>query len=222
MLSYLFRLLEIIFDFIASCIYFISARLKGIKKHANILLIGPTNSGKTTLAHVLRTKFRRDPDPDYLDRDASGPYGTHVDFGGTRFQFIDTGGFAAPPLSWFFPQADGIVFLVDAAQEAQWYRETNGMLREVLGDKQLIGIPVVIIGNKIDHPNAVSTEELIQLMELDEGRLDVVRRERAIEVVMASVVLNQGLRVLLERLSQHVNESAFHNVAQRRKQETGR
>ncbi|KAL4912796.1 ADP-ribosylation factor family-domain-containing protein [Aspergillus aurantiobrunneus] len=123
----------------------------------------------------------------------------------TRFTLLDTGGLARPPLPVFFSLANGIVFVVDAA-DADSFCDARRMLWEVLEIEELKGVLVVILGNKIDHCNAVSLEEFLGLLGLgeDEAKLDSIRQERALEVVMGSVRLGCGTQGILNWLSRHV------------------
>ncbi|KAL3451149.1 hypothetical protein BJX65DRAFT_269036 [Aspergillus insuetus] len=80
------------------------------------------------------------------------------------------------------------------------------MLDDLLKSEEVAGVPVVIFVNKIDHYGAVGPEEFLMLMELIKGDtgLDVLRKERAIEVVFGSVVLGQGVDEAIQWLAEHV------------------
>lgn len=80
-------------------------------------------------------------------------------------------------------------------QDSDRFIEARTVLEELLGMDQLRKTPFLILGNKIDHPNAVSEDELRHQLNLwhttGKGKvpLDGIR---PIEVFMCSVVMRQG------------------------------
>ncbi|KAJ0421356.1 P-loop containing nucleoside triphosphate hydrolase protein [Aspergillus carlsbadensis] len=180
-------------------VYILKCRLQGNPTHSKILITGPSNAGKTTLAHKLRTEA-----------------GGKVDWRETakrqrrrqRLTFVETSGFAAPPLSTFLPGTAGILFMLDA-KDYDLFPGARRMLDGLFKSGEVAGVPVVIFVNKIDQYAAMGPEEVLRFLGLDGNEdgvtgLDILRRERAVEVMFGSVVLGQGVDEAIWWLAEHV------------------
>lgn len=101
----------------------------------------------------------------------------------------------------YFPAVDAIVFLVDAADQER-INESREELISLLNDEQVASAPVLVLGNKIDKPNAFSEDHLkyyLGISQMTTGKQQIARSElssRPMEVFMCSVLRRQGKLVL--------------------------
>ncbi|KAL2821210.1 ADP-ribosylation factor family-domain-containing protein [Aspergillus granulosus] len=200
MLSLLLGLIAKFFEIIDSYIYRFRCHLQGITKHAEVLITGTPDSGKTSLAHKLREDSGRGQ---IRWRPGSIATTAHLDYNKTRFTFFEPGGLAAPPIFGFLRSANGIIFMVDGKNYDK-FMEARIMLDLLLERDEIRGVPVAIFMNKIDSPLVPHPEEFLELMGFHNGELDRIRKERAIEVFFGTVIMGQGVQEVIRWLEEHV------------------
>ncbi|KAK3302242.1 small COPII coat GTPase sar1 [Chaetomium strumarium] len=80
----------------------------------------------------------------------------------------------------------GIVFMVDA-HDTKRFDEAAAELHALSAAEELEGVPFLVLGNKIDHPDAITTAQVIR----DRLRVDEIQN-RPIRVFMCSVAARLG------------------------------
>uniref|UniRef100_F1L909 small monomeric GTPase n=1 Tax=Ascaris suum TaxID=6253 RepID=F1L909_ASCSU len=110
----------------------------------------------------------------------------------------------------YFPAVDAIVFLVDCA-DLDRIGESKRELESLLTDEQVASCPVLVLGNKIDKPNALGEEQLkwhLGISNITTGKGQISRSDlssRPLEVFMCSVLRRQGYGEGFRWLSQYLD-----------------
>eukprot|EP01013_Petalomonas_cantuscygni_P010543 TRINITY_DN2366_c0_g1_i1.p1 TRINITY_DN2366_c0_g1~~TRINITY_DN2366_c0_g1_i1.p1 ORF type:complete len:194 (-),score=38.87 TRINITY_DN2366_c0_g1_i1:720-1301(-) len=175
-------------------------------KSGRILFLGLDNAGKTTLLHVLKEGSLR------VHKPTIHPNIEELNFGSLRLKTYDLGGHLEARRLWkdYFIEVDAIVFLIDAADKDR-FTEARAELDALLQYEDLKDVPVAILGNKIDEPNAVPAETLkaaMGLQNLTTGRGQVRSGVRPLELFMCSVVKQAGYGDAFRWLSQYLRNAS--------------
>ncbi|CAG9461935.1 unnamed protein product [Pedinophyceae sp. YPF-701] len=171
--------------------------LRGLffKKEMELSLIGLQNAGKTSLVNVLATgHFSQDMIP------TVGFSMRKVTKGRVTIKVWDLGGQARFRSMWerYCRGVGTIVYVVDAADQAVMEASARE-LHSLLSKPSLSGIPLLVLANKSDLPQALPVQEFVARMELD------ALREREVCVYCVSCKTGQGIDLVLQWLTEHAS-----------------
>ena len=162
-------------------------------REMELSLIGLQNAGKTSLVNVLSTStFQEDMIP------TVGFNMRKVTKGGVTIKMWDLGGQARFRSMWerYCRGVQAIVFVVDAA-DLDGVDAAKGELHELLAKPSLAGIPLLVLGNKNDLPEALSATDLIARLDLRE------LRDREVCLYSISCKRQSNIDVTLDWLTRH-------------------
>ncbi|KAL5267238.1 hypothetical protein ACHWQZ_G004314 [Mnemiopsis leidyi] len=132
------------------------------KEEMELTLVGMQNSGKTTFVNVLASgQFNEDMIP------TVGFNMRKVTKGNVTIKLWDIGGQPRFRSMWerYCRGVSCIVYMVDAADHER-LEGSKQELHNLLSKPQLVGIPVLVLGNKKDLPNSLDENQLIDKLEL--------------------------------------------------------
>ena len=131
---------------------------------------------------------------------------------GVNFQAFDLGGHEIARKVWgdYFAKCDAVVYLVDSADRDR-FGESRAELDALLSDDALSGVPFVVLGNKVDLPEAASEDEIRYALGLTnattgKGKATDSRDSgiRPIEIYMCSVVRRMGFSEGFKWVAQYI------------------
>nr|QXF29078.1 SarB [Planomonas micra] len=130
-------------------------------KEATIVIIGLDNAGKTTLLYKLKSGSVKT----FVPTQRANMERVHV--GNLKIHAWDLGGHDQVRHLWrqYLPEADAVVFIVDSADRER-LGEAAAELHGILEEKDMAGTPIAVLANKMDLPNALPRDQMLQALNL--------------------------------------------------------
>uniref|UniRef100_A0A8C1VBZ1 small monomeric GTPase n=1 Tax=Cyprinus carpio TaxID=7962 RepID=A0A8C1VBZ1_CYPCA len=182
--------MSFIFDWIYSGFSSVLQFLGLYKKSGKLVFLGLDNAGKTTLLHMLKDDRLGQHVP------TLHPTSEELTIAGMTFTTFDLGGHA---------QGDVSIHQVSCLMPY------CTCVCALMTDETIGNVPILILGNKIDKPEAISEEKLREIFGLynqTTGKGNIPLKElntRPLEVFMCSVLKRQGYGEGFRWLSQYID-----------------
>lgn len=162
------------------------------KQEVRVLILGLNFAGKTTILYRLS-----------LDQAVTQVAPTvafnleTVEVGNLKLSIWDLGGQDQLRPFWrlYYKGTSGIVFVIDSADRKRidlCAEQLNGLLHE----EELKGVPIIIMANKQDLPDAMKAEEISQKLALSSIK------DRAWTIIPTSALKGEGIKESFEWLSE--------------------
>ncbi|CAD7941517.1 unnamed protein product [Amoebophrya sp. A25] len=135
------------------------------KKEVRILILGLDNAGKTTILYRLKVDQVISTTP------TIGFNVETVNYKNICFQVWDLGGQSSIRPYWrcYFPNTNAIIYVVDSIDRER-LQDAKEELSLMLGEEELTGVPLLVLANKQDLPNAMTAAEVSEGLGLTEIR----------------------------------------------------
>ncbi|XP_053318577.1 GTP-binding protein SAR1b [Spea bombifrons] len=191
-----------IYDGLSSVLRFLGLS----NKTGKLVFLGLDNAGKTTLLQMLKGGRMGQYVP------TMHATSEELTIAGMTFTTFDLGGHSQARRVWknYYPVVNGIVFLIDCTDQERLY-ESKSELDALLTDESIASLPILLLGNKIDRPEAISEDKLLHtfgIYGLTTGKGKVPLKQlnsRPLEVFMCSILKRQGYGEGFRWLSQYIN-----------------
>eukprot|EP00961_Rhodomonas_salina_P009853 132766-Rhodomonas_salina.2 len=132
---------------------------------------------------------------------------------GAAFRVHDLGGHDVARDLWqeYFTAVNAIVYIVDC-NDRERFPESKQELEKLLSNELLSGVPIVILGNKIDMQRAASEAELRQALGIQPyltgkstKKSDLPKGMRPMELYMVSVIRRMGYREGFQWIANYID-----------------
>ncbi|QLQ81881.1 hypothetical protein HG537_0G01350 [Torulaspora globosa] len=168
------------------------------KEQYSILILGLDNAGKTTFLETLKKSYSLHSKelskitPTVGQNVAQVPMDKNC-----ILKFWDVGGQQNLRAMWpeYYPQCHGIIFVVDSTDRSR-IGECNDALATVMMDEDIEGVPVLMLANKQDRPDAMEVQDIKQIFNKIAEHLSA----RDSRVLPLSALTGEGVREAAEWL----------------------
>ena len=165
-------------------------------RHAKILMLGLDAAGKTTVLYKLKLNETVSTIP---------TIGFNVEtvqpIKNVSFTVWDVGGQDKIRPLWrhYFIGCEGLIYVVDSSDKSR-FAEAQNELEWILDSDEMAGVPLVILANKQDLPQAVSPADIAVKLGLDKVR------NRKWHIQGTSALSGEGVFQAMQELSMLVKE----------------
>lgn len=170
--------------------------LKGIfnsfsERHAKILMLGLDSAGKTTVLYKYKLNEFVSTIPTIGFNVETVHIGRNV-----SFTVWDVGGQDKIRVLWkhYFTGCEGLVYVIDSNDRTR-FAEAKNELDWILGSDEMIGVPLVVLANKQDLPQAATPSEVANSLGL------MMVQGRKWHVQGTSATIGDGLLEGMQELS---------------------
>ncbi|XP_047335168.1 ADP-ribosylation factor-related protein 1-like [Impatiens glandulifera] len=143
------------------------------KTEFHVLILGIDKTGKTTLLEKLKSQYSNAEGlpPDRIVPTVGLNIG-RLEVSNAKLVFWDLGGQLGLRSIWekYYEEAHAVIFVVDAACPSR-FQDSKSAMEKVIRHEDLQGAPLLILANKQDLSEALTSEELgryLDLKKLDE------------------------------------------------------
>mmetsp|Transcript_22908 Transcript_22908/g.22092 ORF Transcript_22908/g.22092 Transcript_22908/m.22092 type:complete len:189 (-) Transcript_22908:32-598(-) len=174
-----------------------------VELDSNILVLGIDFSGKTTIVKRMMTmQFNPVDDKDttknmnvYMDEvtlniPTQGSIVKLCNTSGFPLVFRDCGGLKHLRQGWrrYYSTANLLIYVIDCSNRCRM-EETGNEILQILDEKKLAGKPILILANKCDLINSLTSDQLLAALNLHSIR------DRPWKIILCSGMRGDGLQV---------------------------
>lgn len=178
------------------------ANLVKPRKQISVLFLGLDNSGKTSLIHFLKTDKVAQQQP------TMHPSVEEIMISGTNYKCYDLcSGELTPWKSWtsWASAVNAVAFVIDTTEPSR-FTEAKKYLLKIMSSDEMKGKTILILGNKIDKPDAISKDELRTILDLPENDTLATKTDSKprFELFMCSLKKKETILQAFEWLSETI------------------
>lgn len=178
------------------------------KDEFHILILGVDKAGKTNVLERLKTIYSSiiGLDPGKILPTVGLNVG-RVEVHNSSLVFWDLGGQTGLRSIWdkYYEESHAIIYVVDSENKAR-FDESKAALDRVLGSRELIGAPLLLLANKQDLEGAASPQAVAEQFGI--GKVD----SRPVKVQPVCAYTGQGLREGVAWLVEAIKRSPRVNI----------
>jgi ADP-ribosylation factor-like protein 1 len=154
------------------------------RKESRVLILGLDNAGKTTILHRINSNTVVSTVP------TVGFEVETVQINSVKIQVWDLGGQTSIRPYWrcYYPNTHGIVYVVDCTDKER-FPDAKHELSLLLKEEDLNGVPLLVLANKQDMPNASNIVEIVEGLGLE----SISDRSYHIQGTSATTLADQGI-----------------------------